>query len=519
MALTSTSSGSAKIARGTTLAVSGVAKSFGSTKALKGVSLEVEKGSIHALLGGNGSGKSTLIKILAGVYRADAGTVTLGGSEHRAQDLTPDLARSEHLRFVHQNPSTFENMSVAENLAIGNGYERRGLTISWREQRRRAEKLLERFEIDASPRTELGRLNPATQTMVAVARALQDVEEGGSSTLVLDEPTASLPYGEVALLLSSLRRYAAAGQAILFVTHRLEEVCEVADSATVLRDGAVVCDLDKPEIDHERLVEAIIGGPAKELDVRSASPVVSKKPILRARNLSGGAVQDVSLEVSAGEIVGVAGLLGSGRSTLLRLLFGAQPVSGGEIELDDRRVSVRSPRQAMSVGIGLAPGDRASEAAFPMMTLEENISMPMLGRYTKGALIHHRLEHRQTNAVIDAYGIVTGSRDAPFSTLSGGNQQKVVMARTVEVGKRILLLDEPTQGVDVGARREIWATVRRVVEAGAGALVVSSDLEELGSVCDRALVMVRGRIVGELEGAEIDEQTLDRMILQQRAVA
>lgn len=499
-----------------TLGLRGITKRFGSTRALKGVSFDIERGSVHTLLGGNGSGKSTLVKILAGVHTADAGEVVFGERSLPAAELTPAKAYAEHLRFVHQNPSTFAKLSVEENLAIGHGFETRGGMIRWRSLRRHAREVLARFEIDVAPSAELGRLGPAMQTMVAIARALQDVERDSSSTLILDEPTAALPYDEVDLLLTSLRRYAEAGQTILLVTHRLEEVCEIADAATILRDGVVAGELQRAEISHERLVEAIVGGVIDQDDQRPVE-VRGGRPVLRVSGLRGGAVLDASFTVHDHEIVGVAGLLGSGRSTLLRLLFGAQQIDAGEIELAGRPFRPKGPHEAMSRGVGLTPGDRTSEAAFTALTLRENISMSVLSRFARWGLIRQRMEKHEVRELIAAHDIVAANPDIPFSALSGGNQQKAVMARAMDVGKRVLLLDEPTQGVDVGARREIWAKVRAKVDSGCSALVVSSDLEELSAISDRALVMVGGRVIAELQRGEVDEATLDRYVIRERA--
>jgi ribose transport system ATP-binding protein len=471
------------------------------------VSFELERGTIHALLGGNGSGKSTTNKILAGVHDAVAGTIEIDGHEFDATSFTPARAREAGLRFVHQQGSTFADLSVAENLAIGRGFETGAIgRIRWRSLHAHAGEVLKRFNVDADPGALLGELSPATRAIVAIARALQDQEDAHSGVLVLDEPTASLPTGEVKLLLDALRQYAAAGQTILYVTHRLDEVVEVVDRATVLRDGRLVRTLERSEIDHETLVEAIMGKRAEELLERPPAPLGA--PVLEVTGLSGGCVRGASFSVHAGEIVGLAGLTGSGRSTLLKLLFGAIPVEAGEAILGGEPVRAHGPREAMEAGIGYVPEDRLAESAFLDMSVVENVGLTTLGVYFRRGRLDHRAERRDTRELVGAYAIKAEALDSPLGTLSGGNQQKAVLARWLRRDPRLLLLDEPTQGVDVGARVEIWQHVRRAVEGGACALAVTSDLEELPRVCDRVLVLRGGRIVAELAGGELSEHSL-----------
>ncbi len=496
---------------GAVLRVSGVSKAFGGTQALDGVSFELRRGTIHALLGGNGSGKSTIVKILAGVVEADDGEVEIGSQRCRARDLSPAYAHACGLRFVHQHTSTFSPMTVAENLSIGRGFETGpGGLIRWRSVRRRAVEVLERFEVDASPDMRLDRLRPATRTLVAIARALQDQEESADGLLVLDEPTASLPEPEVELLLAALRRYAAAGQTIMYITHRLEEAVEVADHATVFRDGRTVATIERSTIDHGTLVELIVGR-AVALE-RPAPAAIARRPLaLRVDGLAGGPVRDASLAIHNGEIVGLAGLLGSGRSSLLRMLFGLHRAEQGEISLDGETLRLRHPADAIGAGIVYIPEDRAGEAAFPGLTVSENIAIADLRSYWRRGRLDEAAERRDSRSLIARLQLKCASERATFSSLSGGNQQKGILARWLRRRPRILLLDEPTQGVDVGARAEIWKVIRAAVAEGAGALVASSDSEELAGVCDRVLILREGRIAAELSGADLTEERLDQL--------
>jgi len=496
-----------------------ISKAFGATRALSGVSFDVLPGTIHALVGENGSGKSTLIKILAGVVCADAGTIELRGDRRVARSHTPGEARAGGLRFVHQQSSTFPDLTVAENLAIGRGFERGwGGRIRWAAVRRRTADVLERFGIDARPDTVVRDLGPATRVMLAIARALQDQADATEGILVLDEPTASLPKGEVDFLLASLRRCASLGQTVVYVTHRLEEVVEVADRATVLRDGVVVETLPRERIDHGELVALMVGREVTAAKSRRAAsaprPEEAPRVVLAADRLGRGGA---SLALRAGEVVGLAGLLGSGRSGLLRALFGAAP---GEtrVAIDGRPVLLRNPDDAKRAGLGYLPENRA-DSLFADLTIGENLSIASLKGLTRWGRISRPAERAGTAAAMRKFLVRGATSDAPASSLSGGNQQKVMLARWLHREPRALLLDEPTQGVDVGARAEIHQLIRRAVDAGAAALLVSSDVEELAALSDRALVVRDGAIVAELRQPGLDEAALDAAIHSTREAA
>jgi ribose transport system ATP-binding protein len=475
------------------------------------VTLEVRPGEIHALLGGNGSGKSTLIKVLAGVERADAGTIEVDGQAHDLDRWTPARARDARLRFVHQQPSTLPDLSVAENLAVGHGFAT-GPTrrIHWAAQRRRAADVLERFRVDALPDARLGTLGPARQKMVAIARALQDQDGERRGILVLDEPTAALPEREADLLLEALRGYAARGQTIVYVSHRLEEILRVASRASVLRDGRVAGTCDRHDLGHDRLVELIVGHMDAGIQ-RGKARRSAGAPLLSLEGLAAGAARDATLSVRAGEIVGVAGLLGSGRSSLLRSVFGAVPRSG-VVRVGSTVVAPGDIGAAIAAGIALLPEDRAAEAAFMDLSVADNLSAACIARYWRGLRLRHRRERIEALRLIDEYAIKAPSSGAPLATLSGGNQQKVMLARWMRREPLVLLLDEPTQGVDVGARTEIHRLIRRAVDGGAGALVVSSDLEELAGLADRAVVLVEGRTTCELPTGEHSAHRLGRLV-------
>lgn len=494
--------------------IENISKRYAGVAALDDVSFEVASGQIHALVGGNGSGKSTMVKVLAGVVAADAGRLVIDGHSYDATRHTAAEARRVGLRFVHQQQSTFDDLTVAENLAIGNGFESGELgRIHWRAQRARAAEVLERFGIEAHPDDRLGSLSPARRTTVAIARALQDLDGATSGILVLDEPTASLPAAEVDSLLASLIEYARAGQTIVYVSHRLEEILKTSDTVTVLRDGQWVATAPTASFTHDSLVEMIVGRSLPPGAAARNRPPSGGDPVLSLQGLRGGTIRDVSLHVQAGEVVGLAGLLGSGRSSLLRMVFGAQAHEDGEIILKGEPRSFEVPRQAMDAGIAYVPEDRAKEAMFADLGVRENFTITSLKTFEHLTRLSRAAEMRATDSAIDRFGIKTASADAPLASLSGGNQQKVMLARWMDREPSVLLLDEPTQGVDVGARAEIHELVRAAASDGTAVLVASSDFEELAMLCDRVLLLRDGVLVGELSQPGITDDQLNHALL------
>jgi ribose transport system ATP-binding protein len=495
------------------LEITSVSKSYGGNHALRDASFGAAPGAIHALVGANGSGKSTLIKILAGVEHADSGEIRLGEETHDASSITPSKARQAGVRVVHQQDTVLPDLTVAENLAIGSGFERTKFgRIRWRRQRQHAKQVLERFQIDASPSEELGAIRPATQAMIAIARALQDQESTSEGLLILDEPTAALPQEEATILFDALQRCAEAGQAILFVSHRLDEVLNHSDTITILRDGAVLGTWDAKEMTHSRLAEYIAGRSLENMEESLNRPTRPTAPILlEASGLFGERIRDVSFSLAAGEVLGIGGLLGSGRSTLLRLLFGLAPLKAGELKLNGIPITLASARAAMSLGFAYVPEDRLQEAAFPDLSVAENLSIAALDAYTRGPRLQHRREEADSNQLLQDYGIVCSDIDNPFMSLSGGNQQKVVLARWIRRSPTVLLLDEPTHGVDVGARADIYSLINGVTSHGSAVILVSSDAEELELMCDRLLVLVDGRVAGSLSTDEVDDVTIEHL--------
>jgi ribose transport system ATP-binding protein len=504
---------------GAALRIEHLSKTFPGTQALDDVSFDILPGQIHALVGGNGSGKSTLIKILAGVYHGDpGGVITVGDVAIDADHTTPAKARALGLHFVHQNPAVFPDLSVAENMVIGHGFHTTAIgSIRWRSLRRQTQALLDRFQINVDPSALVRSLRPAERAMVAIARALQDQEGQHSGVLVLDEPTASLPRAEVVRLMGALNRFAAAGQTILFVSHRLDEVIDTAAQATVLRDGRLAGTLVGDQITEDRLIE-LIAGHTLERMYPVMPPVDTDVVVLEARGLAGGPLRGVDFQLQRGEVLGVAGLLGSGRSELLKMVFGAYPIRSGTLLIDGRPVRFRDIGDALAAGIAYVPEDRTTEGAFLDQTVSDNVVASSVGRYWRAMRLRNRAIDVDSRAIISRFFIRARSEQQKMGTLSGGNQQKVILARWLSRNPRILLLDEPTQGVDVNARAEIYSLISKAVGGGCSVLLVTSDFEELSRVSDRAIVLSGGRVAAELRGADLEAVRLTELAFSTQEV-
>jgi ribose transport system ATP-binding protein len=497
------------VSRGTGLSISHVSKTFPGTRALDDVSFRVDPGDIHALLGGNGSGKSTLIKILAGVYTADpGGTVRIGELEQDAGQVDAEWSRHAGMSFVHQDLGLFAPLSVGENLFAAQPYPRTGGKINWGRLHREAQEVLDRLEIEIDAETELVRLRPSDQTLVAIARAMRGREEFHGGVLVLDEPTARLPAGEVDFVLGALRRYSEQGQTILFVSHRLEEVLSIAAAVTVLRDGRVIESRPAQGLTQEDLVTAIAGRALASAEPSATTTTTAEGALLEVRGLAGGPLRKIDLAVAPGEVLGVAGVVGSGRTSLLEMVFGALPREPDTVFLAGEPLPPADIPTAIERGLCYVPEDRASQGGFMDLTVAQNLSASEPSRFGGYWWLSGRRERAASEEAVDAYSVRTAGVDAPLASLSGGNQQKVVVARAMARDPRLLLLDEPTQGVDVGARAEIYGHIDRAIQGGSAALLVSSDFDELVQLSHRVIVISGGSVVAECRRGEFDQHWL-----------
>jgi ribose transport system ATP-binding protein len=494
-------------------AVRNLSKIFSGTVALDRVDLDVRSGEIHGLIGGNGSGKSTLIKIAAGVYRGEpGGAVQIGETRTDTEHMSPVVAHAAGLRVVHQDLGIFPEMTIAENLCLGTGFvTNRAGRIRSRETASHACELMERFEIPGHPGALLRELSRAAQTEVAIARALQHLHSDSPGVLILDEPTTALPAHEVMTLLKALRRHASNGHSILYVSHRLRELLFITDRMTVLRDGCVSGVLDTTDVVEPDLIRAITG--AEVAGAASRSPGARRvDTALRVRELHVWPLRGVSFDLLRGEIVGLAGLLGSGRTKLLRALFGDVRVESGVIELDGRSVRFDHPADAIAAGVGFVPEDRAADAAFLDEPVFVNIAAGRWRRYWRKFRMRARAMRTDAAEAMGRFQVRAPSERALLNTLSGGNQQKAVLARWIGRSPGLLLLDEPTQGVDIGARAEIHKLVRGAADDGTSVIIVASDLEELALLCDRVLVIGNGRVRAEASGDVLTADELTRLV-------
>jgi rhamnose transport system ATP-binding protein len=492
------------------LAASLITKSYAGVRALSGVSFEVHDGEVHALVGENGAGKSTLIKVMTGAVAPDSGTLTVAG--HTVASMSPAAARALGIAAIYQQPALFPHLTVAENMAFALEPRTAWRRIDWNSRRREARDLLMRVgaRIDADRLVDT--LSMPEQQLVEIAKAI------GSSArvLIMDEPTASLSEREVARLFEVVARLKSEKVGIIYISHRLEEILSIADRVTVLRDGSTVGTYARDGLQRSTLINLMIG---RELSAifptrtSEAAPLGDIALELRGVTSRSAGVHDVSLHVRRGEIVGVAGLVGSGRTELAQTVFGLEPLDSGEVLVHGRAVDVRSPAAAIDAGIGYLPEDRKQHGVVPEMAIDENMSLANLPAVSRGGLIDRLRERVQAEGYIGQLRIKTSSAACEVESLSGGNQQKVALARWLAIAPKVLILDEPTQGVDVGSKSEIHALMRELAQRGLAVVMISSELPEILGMSDRVAVMRGGTIAGVLTRAEATQERVLAMAL------
>ena len=478
-----------------------VSKSFGSVRALREVSVEFRSGEVTALMGENGAGKSTLLKVLIGALAIDGGGVELDGTAVRFTD--PTASRAAGVRVVAQEPEIIPQVSVAENIYVG-ALPARGRVFRRSEVVAKAAELITRYGFGQvlHPETLGARLTPAQRQLVEILRALTEQPK----VIAFDEPTSSLSDNEVDLLFALIRRLSVQGVAVIYVSHRIKEVFALCDRVAVLRDGSHVGTRPIDDLTEAQLIKMMVG---RDLSSLYHDDVARPEPgelVLDVRGLSSADVHDVSLRVRAGEIVGLAGLIGAGRSELVKALVGAEPVTSGSVSFLGTQRRFRSPRDAVRAGIGLAPEERKAEALFLQRSVRENTATAIYDQIRRFRVINRKLERQTVARFLERLRVRTPSQEHVVGNLSGGNQQKVVLARWLARNPALLILDEPTRGVDVGAKSEIYAIVHELASAGIAILMVSSELPEMLGLADRILVMQNGRITGELCRAEATEE-------------
>lgn len=493
------------------IAARNFSKTFSGRTVLRGVDLDVHPGEIRGLVGQNGSGKSTFIKILAGFHAPDPGGSLRLRDEPVALPLQVDQPAKVGMSFVHQDLGLFERGTVMENLRVGRYRTALGWRISWRRERELTRAALARFGLDLDPDSEVASLTEVDRAMIAILRAVEQMQQApGSGLLVLDEPTAYLPRDGVHRLFEAVRQVAAMGHGVLFVSHRLEEVKQITDRVTVLRDGGVVGTADTASVEESDLISMILGFSLSEL--YPTPHETTGEVVASVSDLAGQGVHDVCLTLRQGEIVGLTGLLGMGHERVPYLLFGAEPATAGSLELQGRTYDLRemTARRAIRAGLALLPGNRQRDGGAPLATASENMTLVTLGRYFSGWLRHGR-EEQDVLRLMDGFQVRPSEPERPFSTFSGGNQQKALLAKWFAVAPKVLLMHEPTQGVDVGARKQIFRQIRDQADAGTCILIASVEYEDLAHLCDWVMVFRRGRPSSELHG---DALTHERIVEQ-----
>ncbi len=473
-----------------------ITKSFQAVRALRGVSFDLHRGEVHALLGENGAGKSTLIKVITGAHQPDSGSIEIEGNP--VARLDPAASRAMGIAAIYQQPALFPDLSVAENVALGLETPSATSRIRWSDRQNQARQFLNRVGAEIDPDTEVRNLSMPEQQLVEIARSLG----AGARILIMDEPTASLTQNEVHLLYSVVRDLRTQGVGVIYISHRMEEIFALADRVTVLRDGESIATQDTKGMNESTLIKLMVGREVSTLYPPSETSPADVALSLRGIGCKESGVHDVNLDLRAGEVVGFAGIVGAGRTELARILFGITPADTGTISLGGKGVSIRSPREAVEHGIGYVPEDRRRHGVILEMPIAANLTLSIHPTFFPWSWLRFGAERDLANSYIRDLGVKTPSADAPGGALSGGNQQKVSLARWLATRPKVLILDEPTQGVDVGAKSEIHKIIRRLTKEGLAVMMISSDLAEVLGMSDRIAVMHGGTIVREFTGPE-----------------
>lgn len=487
---------------GSILSMRGIGKWYPGVHALNGVDFDLEPGEVHALVGENGAGKSTLIKILSGATPNDEGTIELDGK--RIDPLTPVKSQAAGICVVYQEINLVPQMSVLQNIYLGTELDK-GLFCDDSAMRVGVENLLSRLGVQISPNKRVSELSTAQQQMVEIAKGLLQK----ARILVLDEPTAALTSEEIEKLFEVIRTLKSQGVSIVYISHRLEEIYMIADRITVLRDGNYICTSTTDKLTNDQLIKYIVGRELSQQYPNIATTIGNE--MLRVDHLTNGKIQDVSFAVKAGEILGFAGLVGSGRTEILRAIFGADSFDSGKIYVKGKEVTITDPKSAIANGIALVPEERKSQGLILSLSCKANITMAYLKKICRFGFVRERAENEIVDEQVKSIQIKCANTEYKASTLSGGNQQKLVIAKWLCCNSDILLVDEPTRGIDVGAKNEIYELMKKACNDGRAIVMVSSDLPELLGVADRIIVMHEGKISGELKKEEFDSERILRL--------
>ena len=492
------------------LAFESVSKTFGPVRALSDVSFTVRPGEVHGLLGENGAGKSTLLKILSGVFRPTEGRVLVDGVPVAGHG--PVAARRAGIAMIHQELQQVPRLTVAQNMFLGRPLTRAGIIVDHREQERLAAQALASIDPSIDPAAPIGRLKVAQRQIVEIARALLE----DARIVAMDEPTSSLTPSEFDRLAEIVADLAAKGVSVVYVSHKMDEVFRICSRASVMRDGRLVGVVDLAAADQKTVISMMVG---RELAEQKHRGFATDQVVLEAQGLSSAKVRDVSFTLHRGEVLGVAGLVGSGRTELLRLVAGADPLSAGSVRIDGQPVALTSPRAAIANGIGLVPEERKREGIVPLRSVQNNIALASMGRFAPRGVIRSRALGAVAGEKLREVGIRPFAPQRQIRHFSGGNQQKAIISRWLAAETRIFLFDEPTRGIDVGAKAEIYGLIEKLAAEGKSIIVVSSELPEVIRLSDRVLVMREGRLAAELSGDAITEEAIASHAIPQSPAA
>jgi ribose transport system ATP-binding protein len=485
------------------LAMVGVSKAFPGVKALEDVSFSVRPGEVHALIGENGAGKSTLLKILSGVYRADSGEIRLGGRPHSA--LSPKAARQAGIAMIHQELQQVPRLDVAQNMFLCSPLTRLGVFTDRAQMRRKAREVLARIDPTIDVTQPLGTLRVAQRQIVEIAKALL----GRASVIAMDEPTSSLTPREFDRLVDVIETLSQQGVAVIYVSHKLEEIFRVASRATVLRDGRKVGEVDLSKVTEDQLVAMMVG---RALATQTRRSFIRDEVVLEAKGLGrGDVVQNVDFALRRGEVLGIAGLVGAGRTELVRLVAGVDTPTSGTIYMDGQAVVFKSPREAIARGVALLPEERKKDGIIPLRSVVSNVSLPCLPLLSRFGLLNTRRVREAVDNLTQSVSLRPRDIDRAIKLFSGGNQQKAIICRWLMADAQILIFDEPTRGIDVGAKAEIYRLIEDLAQQGRSIIVVSSELPEVLRLSDRVLVMRRGVAEGVLSKDELTEESVMRL--------
>lgn len=483
------------------LSLEHISKVYPGVKALDDVSISFEAGEVHAIIGENGAGKSTFIKTISGAIRPNGGTITFAGKTY--DHLEPSQAIELGVAVVYQELIQFDAMTVADNIFLGSKKEKRALVMRDKENQQKAAQLLQDFNCHVSPRALIRELSVATCQIVEIIKATV----GNAQVVIMDEPTASITVEEQKNLFRIIQKLKANGVTVIYISHRLEELFEICDRVSVLRDGKYITTKNITELDKDKMVQLMVGRELLATYPLKAS-AENAQPVLEIENLCGNGLQDISFTLHKGEILGFAGLVGAGRTELMHLIYGAAKKTSGTIKINGRKVHLNSPKGGLAAGIGLIPEDRKVQGCFIEKPLHWNVSISSLKNISQGIIINNKSDMETANTYCEKLQIKTPSVRQLVLNLSGGNQQKVVIAKVMAANPDILIFDEPTRGIDIGARHEIYMLMDELTRQGKSILMVSSDMEELLGMSERVVVLHEGRQTGILSGKEISQEKI-----------